>query len=248
MCGLYFVSCVKPFVPRWWLRSASLCLLAHPALFRLAQLLCRRRVPSGLAPAGPLCCPLASVSAQVGPGRGSLFSSRSHTGSWETPDRLSGLGRSPHTPAVSILAVGGRPGTARYSWTHCSGLPELGCWSIQSPQEIPQCPPPPHQHTAPTRLLLPPGSRLSLHPCVLLLGSGRVPRSLCSRAAAGALRRATPTGILVWLGLAQSSSVQLSGALLAAAALLLVRHDLSPLSSPFALGALWLTSPLPPGL
>ena len=54
--------------------------------------------------------------------------------------------------------------------------------------------------------------------------------------------------MLVGLGRAQSSSVRLSGALLAAAALLLVRHDLSPLSSPFALGALWLTSPLPPGL
>lgn len=158
---------------------------------------------------------------------------------------LSDLGRSPHTQALSTLAAGGRPGTARYSWTHCSGLPELGCWSVQPPQEIPQCSPsatPAYSSHPP-----PPSSRITSVPAPLchLPQLGPCSQEPLKRAAAGALWRAVSTSIPVWLGRA---GPELLGALLAAAVLLLVHRDLSSFSSPFALGALWSTSPLSPGL
>ena len=143
------------------------------------------------------------------------------------------------------LAAGGRPGTARYSWTHCSGLPELGCWSVQPPQEIPQCSPsatPAYSSHPP-----PPSSRITSVPAPLchLPQLGTCSQEPLKRAAAGALWRAVSTSIPVWLGRA---GPELLGVLLAAAVLLLVHRDLSSFSSPFALGALWSTSPLAPGL
>ena len=113
---------------------------------------------------------------------------------------LSGLGRSPRTPAVSMLAAGGHPGTAR-QWTHCSGLPELGCSSVQPHQESPQYSPSP---TPAYSFHPPPSSRVTSVPAAL----SRPPRlGPCSQeplkwAAGGALRRAvSPAYSSGWAGL-----------------------------------------------
>lgn len=165
MCGLYFVCLVKPFVPRWSPRPASLCSSGTPCFASPGKAPVRMVGPipshscwASVLPFGLRVCPGWPRPL----GRGSLFSSRSHTGSWETPAvcQVWGGALVPQLcPCWRLEATQGLPDSGHT----VRGFLSWGARLSSPTKRSPRAPPPPHQHTASTHLL-PPGSRLSLQP------------------------------------------------------------------------------------